>query len=252
MSQSAPHLTPLAPHPRLERRGGAPPALGALPAARNGPLCGVTWPGRPLRQPAATAATTLLRWLPVSLYTDKVQGVGVFVFTIMVSVAAFGFYELPTTSSNPFVQGNWAVVTTWGIGGSVSNSFKMAFILLSAVISADMMHLGFQQRIWAAETDKAVMRGAVGGIVLTIIFMCFFAVVGMIAFANLGVLGLAAVGPDVDYLAFLAAFFIIDSMPVGWQAFSIVLAVMLVASSAATVQTDRSGGAAQASHTPSA
>jgi hypothetical protein len=59
----------------------------------------------------------------------------------------------------------------------------------------------------------------------------------MVSFANYGVDGRVAVGRDKNYLAFLAAFILIWEMSVVWQALSIVLAVMLVASSADTVQT---------------
>jgi Na+/proline symporter len=164
-----------------------------------------------------TIVYTSIGGLPVSLFTDKVQGAGILVFTVLVCVAAFGFYELPTRTNDEAVIANWQVVTTWGIGGTASNSFKMAFILVSAITCANLMHSGFQQRIWAAQGDAQVRRGAIGGILLTIPFMALFGVLGMISFANYGIEGLVAVGPDNTYLAFLAAFFLIGAMPVAWQ-----------------------------------
>lgn len=195
----------------------------------------------PLGPVIATSIVTLLYTsvggLPVSLFTDKVQGAGILVFTVLVCVAAFGFYEMPTATDDETIIANWEIVTTWGIGGTPSNAFKMAFILISAVTCANLMHSGFQQRIWAAQGDAQVRRGAIGGILLTIPFMALFGVLGMISFAQYGFGGLVAVGPDNTYLAFLAAFFLIGAMPVVWQAIGIVLAVMLVASSADTLQT---------------
>ena len=195
----------------------------------------------PLGPVIATSIVTLvytsIGGLPVSIFTDKVQGVGIFIFTILVCVASFAFYELPTETNDEAIRANWEMVTTWGIGGSASNSFKMAFVLISAVTCANLMHSGFQQRIWAAAGDTQVRRGAIGGILLTIPFMTLFGVVGMIAFAHYGKPGLVEVGPERTYLAFLAAFFLIGEMPAAWQALAIVLAVMLVASSADTLQT---------------
>jgi len=184
-----------------------------------------------------TLAYTSVGGLPVSLFTDKIQGVGILIFAVLVCVAAFGFYELPTSSDDEFVRANWEMVTTWGLGGTAENSFKIAIVLISAVTCANMMHSGFQQRIWAAQGDKAVRRGAIISVLLIIPFMVLFGVLGMISFAHFGIPGLVAVGPDNTYLAFLAAFFLIGAMPVVWQALAIVLAVMLVSSSADTLQT---------------
>lgn len=72
---------------------------------------------------------------------------------------------------------------------------------------------------------------------LTAFFMAFFGVIGMVAFAHFGIEGLVAVGENNDYLAFLAAFFLMGALAPFWQALAIILAVMLVASSADTIQT---------------
>jgi len=183
-----------------------------------------------------TLAYTSVGGLPVSLFTDKIQGVGILIFTVLVCVAGFGFYELPTSSDDEFVRANWEMVTTWGLGGTAENSFKMAFILISAVTAASMMDAGFQQRIWAAQDNAAVRRGAALSVLFLIPFMILFGVLGMVAFAHFGIPGLVAVGPDNTYLAYLAFFILIGAMPVVWQVLGIMLAVMLVASSADTLQ----------------
>jgi len=164
--------------------------------------------------------------------------VGVFIFTVLVCAAGFGYYTMPTSvDASPEVVANWEIVTTWGIGGTPANSFKMAVILISACTCANLMHSGYQQRLWAAEGDLQIWRGAMGGMLLTAILMALFGVLGMISFANYGIPGLVAVGEDKSYLAFLAAFFLIGAMAPVWQALAIVLAVMMVASSADTIQT---------------
>mmetsp|Transcript_35528 Transcript_35528/g.99809 ORF Transcript_35528/g.99809 Transcript_35528/m.99809 type:complete len:542 (+) Transcript_35528:169-1794(+) len=181
-----------------------------------------------------TLAYTSVGGMPVSLLTDKVQGVVVFIFAILVCAAGSGFYPPPTgPDASADVKANWEVVTTWGINASAGNSFKMAFVLISAVTSANIFHAGYQQRIWAGVDDRSVVRGAMGGALLTAPVMVLFGVLGMVAFANYGIAGLVA----PDYLAFLAAFFLIGAMPAVWQVLGIVLAVMMVASSVDTIQT---------------
>mmetsp|Transcript_7449 Transcript_7449/g.12618 ORF Transcript_7449/g.12618 Transcript_7449/m.12618 type:complete len:569 (-) Transcript_7449:500-2206(-) len=180
----------------------------------------------------ATLVYTAIGGLPVSLLTDKVQGVGVFIFTILVAIATFTVYDLPDESDDPKVKDNWELATSTGINDDYGESFKMAFILISAVTCANLMHAGFQQRIFAAENDRNLILGAMGGVLLTIPCMCFFGVIGFIAFANKGD---TLVVPD--YLAFLATFFVIHDTAVGWQVLGLILAVLMVASSADTIQT---------------
>jgi len=184
-----------------------------------------------------TLAYTSIGGMPVSLVTDKVQGVCVLVLALVVCCAAFGFYEAPTSSEDPTVKANWEMVTSYGLADSAEKGFKMSFVLISAVTCAVMMHSGYQQRIWSAASDVAVWRGALGGALLTMPLMVLFGVIGMVAFAHLGIPGLVAVGPDSLYLAYLAAFFLVVKGGPFWQALAIILAVMMVASSADTVQT---------------
>lgn len=181
-----------------------------------------------------TLAYTSVGGMPVSLLTDKVQGVAVLIFAMLVYAAGSGYYPSPTGSNaSADAKANWEMVTTWGINASAGHSFKMAFVLISAVTSANIFHAGYQQRIWAGVDDKNVFRGAIGGALLTAPFMVLFGILGMIAFANYGIQGLVA----PTYVAFLAVFFLIGAMPAIWQVFGIILAVMMVASSVDTIQT---------------
>ena len=187
-----------------------------------------------------TLLYTTLGGLPVSLITDRVQGVGVLVFAIFVVMGVLAFCLFPKytdAADSVTAAANWQTVVSYGIGGNAGNSFKMAIVLILAVTSANLMHPGFQQRIWAAENNNAVKHGLWGASVLTIPFILLFGFFGMVAFAQFGFGGLVA----PTYLAFLGAFFIIQLCPTGWQVLAIMLAVMMVASSADTLQSGFAG-----------
>jgi Na+/proline symporter len=190
-----------------------------------------------------TLVYTAIGGLPVSLITDKVQGVGIFAFTILILIAAFTEYPLPGSNTAvsfdnaTIVEQNWELVTSTGTQGlsnpdDYSQSVKMAITLICAVTCANLMHTGFQQRIWAAKNNKQLLLGAAGGVLLTIPFMCMFGVIGFIAFSNYGNILFAP-----SYIAFLASFFVISDTAVGWQVIALILAVLMVASSADTIQT---------------
>jgi len=193
-----------------------------------------------------TLVYTTLGGLPVSLITDRVQGVGVLLFTVLMTLAAFGYALYPTyddvyQANNASI--NWRAVSAYGSAGTAENSLSMAVVLILAVTSANLMHTGFQQRIWAAKDNTSVVYGLWGACILTLPFFLIFGLFGMIAYANLGPAPLLGVvgGHDGPYLAFLSAFFLIGTMPIGWQILAIILAVMMVASSADTIQTGLSG-----------
>jgi len=183
-----------------------------------------------------TLLYTIMGGLPVSLITDRVQGVGVAIFTVVVAIAAFEFWELPEKDGAPAVWDNWELVTKWGVGGDAETAFKMFFVLILAVTSAQLMHSGFQQRIWAAADNDEIKKGLVGACVVTVVFMIMFGVLGFFAFAQFGY---ALFAPN--YIAFLSSFLLVQGMPVGWQILAIILAVMMVASSADTLQTGITG-----------
>lgn len=186
-----------------------------------------------------TLVYTTLGGLPVSLITDKVQGIGLLVFTVLILIAvsqeAFPEYETPEEQAA--ADANWKIVTSWGISDDAGQSVSMAIILIIAVTSANLMHSGFQQRIWAAQDNTAVRRGLYLASVITLPFVLLFGYFGMVAFARFGFPGL--VSPV--YLAFLGGFFIIQLCDTAWQVLALILAVMMVASSADTIQTGMSG-----------
>jgi len=187
-----------------------------------------------------TLVYSTLGGLPVSLFTDRVQGVGVLAFTLLAFLAVAGFALFPSyqdAEASETAAANWRLVTSWGISGDPANSFKMAVILIIAVTSANLMHTGYQQRIWAAQDNTAVKQGLIGASIITLPFILLFGFFGMVAFAQFGFGGL--VSPV--YLAFLGAFFVFQLAPTGWQVAAIILAVLMVASSADTIQTGLAG-----------
>ena len=104
-------------------------SANADPGERNclhGPVVGTS---------IVTLLYTAIGGLPVSLLTDKVQGVGVFLFTLLVAIAAFTVYDLPKQSDGADVEDRWEAVTKKGINDDWGESVKMAVILVSAVTS---------------------------------------------------------------------------------------------------------------------
>lgn len=191
-----------------------------------------------------TLLYTTLGGLPVSLITDRVQGVGLLITCTLLLIAAFGYCLFPTYTDLETANAaaaNWRTVSTYGVSGGAGDSFGMAVVLILAVTSANLMHTGFQQRIWAARDNAAVLNGLWGAALLTLPFTLIFGLLGMLAYAQFGPLALLGNGADAPYLAFLSAFFLIHTMPTGWQVFAIILAVTMVASSADTLQTGMAG-----------
>jgi Na+/proline symporter len=187
-----------------------------------------------------TLVYTTLGGLPVSLITDKVQGVGLLIFTVLVLIAVIGFGLFPEytdIADSKTASDNWKIVTSWGISADPGQSVSMAIVLILAVTAANLMHSGFQQRIWAAQDNAAVRNGLFAASAIMIPFILLFGFFGMIAFARFGFGGLIA----PTYLAFLGGFFIIQLCPTGWQILALILAVMMVASSADTIQTGMAG-----------
>jgi Na+/proline symporter len=181
--------------------------------------------------------------LPISLATDRVQGLGMIAACVLVTVAACVKAMFPAPAADTGVEhtalaqlegahANWQMVTSYGISGEEKHSWEMAVTLIIAVTSANMLHTGYHQRIWAAKDTAAVRQGLFMAAALTIVFMLLFGFMGMVAFARYGFDLVAPV-----YLAFLSAFWLIQELAAGWQVLGIILAVSMVASSCDTLQT---------------
>ena len=103
-----------------------------------------------------TLLYTSVGGLPVSLITDRIQGAGVLIVTVLIVLAILGhllfpaYDELDAASTALKVaeqSANWKIVTSWGINDDPGNSFRMAIILILAVTSANLMHGGLEWRL---------------------------------------------------------------------------------------------------------
>ena len=116
-----------------------------------------------------TLVYTSVGGLPVSLVTDRVQGMGVLIFTVLVVMAAIGYGMYPNYTDLATAQAAsdmWRTVTSWGAGGSCGappnavSAFSMAVVLIIAVTSANLMHTGFQRRLWARRAPRPSSRAS--------------------------------------------------------------------------------------------
>jgi len=178
----------------------------------------------PLAPVLGTSIITLfyssLGGLPVSLLTDQVQGVMVLLLTVVLVIGAFAYVELP---ENALIDS--------GSADATGNGVIAAVVLIIAVTSANMFHSGYWQRVWAAADNKAMLHGSIGASVLQVVIVCLVGVLGMAAVTRYGA---SLFSPS--YVAFLAAFFIINEMPVAWRVVAVIATVCMVASSADTLQ----------------
>jgi len=186
---------------------------------------------QPLAPALATSMITLaytgLGGLPVSLLTDRLQGVGVFVLSIIIAIAAFAY---PTG----FSDDRWEQVTSTGTDDDYAKAVYIAVSLILGVTSANMFHAGYWQRIWSAENDRQVRIAIIGSSVLVIIVMSLFGIIGFFAYAIYGT-NLFSYGGF--YVVFLAAPILVRSnVPEVWHGLFIVLGVAMVASTADSIQ----------------
>jgi len=184
--------------------------------------------------------------LPVSLITDQVQGVGLLVATVLVVVAACATAVYPEalppaanqTAGDAAIEqlnsqhANWGLATSYGVNDNPGDAVSMAVVLILAVTAANLLHTGYQQRIWSGKDPVTVRNALYAASALIVPFMLLFGFMGMVAFAKYG---FTLLGPP--YLAFLSAFWLIQELPPGWHVIGIMLAVSMVASSCDTIQT---------------
>jgi len=108
----------------------------------------------------------------------------------------------------------------------VGSALSVALTLVIAVTAANLFHQGYWQRVWAAETDRALGRGAVLGGISTFMVVMAIGGLGMLAAVHALPLG----EPPIPFFALLSA-------APAWLALpALVLAVTLVASSVDTLQ----------------
>ena len=163
------------------------------------------------------ALTTLLytAWggLRASLATDRWQSWLLVALLLIVGVAAV--QHLPSGSLPQDMPSAPPAV-----------GLSVALTLIIAVTAANLFHQGYWQRIWAAESDRALQRGAWWGGLATVVVV-----------AAVGSLGMLAVMAGKDLGTPPAPFFALAQGAGAWVALPVLLlALALVASSVDTLQ----------------
>jgi solute:Na+ symporter, SSS family len=176
---------------------------------------------------------TVIGGLPVSIVTDRVQGVGVLVLTILVTIAAYA-------EAGVGDQASWDEVVGHGISPvyvptDYGNSFAVAISLIIGVTCANLVHAGYWQRIWAAESNRTVVHATYYSSALTIVIMILVGITGWIAYSHFVIL----MSPNVPGgdLSFLSVPWLINTfMGEGWAVVVMILGISMIASTCDTLQ----------------
>jgi len=167
-----------------------------------------------------TILYTTIAGLPASIVTDKFQGL------IMVILVIFLTLATTTNSANHIGRAEFALASNWTTEG-----LQAAVTLVLAIAAAELFNQGNWQRVWAAESVSAMRKGFAMGSVMVFLLMMFFGVMGMIAYAN---------DPEAfdngDKFSFLAFFYLLEPLKVGWQILTLILVTSLAASSVDSLQ----------------
>lgn len=162
---------------------------------------------------AATLLYTAWGGLRASLETDRWQA-WLIVFLLLV-VGGYAVMALPVGT----FERDWPAAPA-GV------SFSVALTLVIAVTAANMFHQGYWQRVWSAQSDQALQRGAWMGGLATVVVVLVIGGLGVLAAASGQPLGT----PPAPFFALLAG------APAWLALAALVLAVALVASSVDTLQ----------------
>lgn len=165
----------------------------------------------------AVAVTTLIytAWggLRASIATDRWQAW--LLLALLAVVAGVTLQHLPAT---PPVL-NWP-------SAPLGDALSVALTLVIAVTAANLFHQGYWQRVWSAESDDALRRGAWLGGWTTVLVVALVGGMGVLAVA----LGRDIGSPPIPFFALLQGTPTWLTVPV------LLLAVTLVASSVDTLQ----------------
>ena len=160
-----------------------------------------------------TLVYTVMGGLRASLATDRWQAW--LLLALLLAVASVTLWRLPSMPSD-------AALPSLPIGSSLS----VALTLVIAVTAANLFHQGYWQRVWAAQDDQSLGRGAWLGGGMTILVVMVIGGVGMMAAMS----GVSLGEPPMPFFALLSDAPIWITLP------SLVLAVTLVTSSVDTLQ----------------
>jgi Na+/proline symporter len=184
-----------------------------------------------------TLAYTVCGGLPVSILTDRIQGAGIFLVTLIILIAAYAHAGGDTKDDDRFRLAAGHGIDPNYVDQDYGNSFAIAISLIMGVTCANMFHAGYWQRIWAAESNKAVVQATYAASLLSLLVMILFGVVGWIAYAHYGP-GLIAKGGGAHYdFSWLAVpWIIVDFMSAPWCVIMLIFGIAMIASTADTLQ----------------
>jgi len=183
-----------------------------------GPILGVS---------LITLAYTAVGGLPVSILTDRIQGVAVFILTLIILIATYSssggwdgdrFSEAAGHGVHPIYK-----PTDYG------NSVAIAISLMVGVTCANMFHAGYWQRVWAAESDETVKKATYYASALSIIVMVLMGICGWVAYGHYG----SIIAP----ISFLSVpWLVTDFLGEGWACITIIFGTAMIASTADSLQ----------------
>jgi solute:Na+ symporter, SSS family len=165
-----------------------------------------------------TLGYTAYGGLRASLRTDRWQAV--LVMALLAAAAVAVIVEAPPATATPDRVELDALL---GLGRP---GMEAAVTLIIAVTAANVFHQGYWQRVWAAQDDAALTRGATLGALATVPVV-----------AVVGVLGIVAAGRGLDLGSPPAPFFaLLTGLPDWLGAVVLLMGVALVASSVDTLE----------------
>ena len=163
---------------------------------------------------AVTAGYTAYGGLPASLATDRWQAWLVLALVLAGTAAVVLHVDEPLKRAE---AGGVVAITHTGA--------EVAVVLVIGVVAANLFHQGFWQRMWAAQDDAAIVRGALGAAALILPVVLLLAGAGAVA---------AGAGP-LDRPS-LALFDLLAGGAAPLLAVVVLLGVALVASTVDTLQ----------------
>jgi Na+/proline symporter len=162
-----------------------------------------------------TLAYTAYGGLRASLETDRWQAWLLIILLLATAAAMLLAIRKPVQA----VSGS-------GLLSVDGNRVSIAITLVIAVTTANMFHQGYWQRVWAARDGRALIRGAVIGIVTSFIAVTLVGLLGLLAAAE----GLPLGSPPTPFFALL------KTAPAWLTLVVLVLTIALVASSVDTLE----------------
>jgi len=179
-----------------------------------------------------TLAYTALGGLPVSILTDRIQGAGIFLLTIIIAIAAYAYADGWDASRFSEAAGHGVhpnyVPTDYG------NSFAVAISLVLGVTCANLFNAGYWQRVWAAESNNTVKHATYLSSLLSLVVMTLMGITGWIAYGHYGS---NIIIPKIFDITFLSAPYLVRGfMGDGWAVLVLIFGTAMIASTADTLQ----------------